>query len=121
MKNKLIESFPAYVPSAEHIENFNVGFFEGRCTTPSGRKWIVSADDLEGMYGMFDPGSEIVLWCDAKVANEPSQSKRKAHVQDEAPVSKRAKKEEEIDSIKQKLSKNMVINLLNPCISYGPV
>ena len=90
LKNKLIELFPDHVPDTEHIEKFDVGFFEGRSTTANGRKWIIS-DDLHSMYSMFAIGSEIVLWCDAKVVNQPSKSKRPTGVDNETPVSKRAK------------------------------
>jgi len=55
MKERLIESFRDYVPGITEIGKFNLGFFESRNST--GKRWIVSSEDIERMYRKFDPGS----------------------------------------------------------------
>ena len=57
MKEKLIESFSDHVPGITEIGRFSIGFFESR--NLSGKRWIISPEDLEMMYKKFDPGSEI--------------------------------------------------------------
>ena len=95
MKEKLIESFSDHVPGISEIGRFSIGFFESR--NSAGKRWIVSPEDLEMMYKKFDPGSEIPLWCDGK-----SDGKKRSNddgQEAETPLSKREKKETNIDNI----------------------
>ena len=83
-------------------------FFKGRATGANNRKWIVSVEDLRRMYSLFQPGDDIVLWCDGSVSNQETATCTKNKYQAEsdnerASTSKRAKKEEEIDKIRDEL------------------
>ena len=62
LKEKLQESFGEHVPESDFD-----GFFESRSTAASNRKWIISDNDLDRMYAMFENNHEITLWCDKKV------------------------------------------------------
>ena len=57
LKEKLQESFCEHVPKSD----FDVGFLESRSTAASNRKWIISDNDLDRMYAMFENNCEITL------------------------------------------------------------
>ena len=99
MKEKLIESFSDHVPGISEIGRFSIGFFESRNSV--GKRWIVSPEDLEMMYKKFDPGSEIPLWCDGKSDGKKRSSDDGQEA--ETPLSKREKKETNIDNISLEL------------------
>ena len=106
MKERLIESFCDYVPGIPEIGKFNVGFFESRNST--GKRWIVSSEDLERMYRKFESGSEIPLWCDGKSDGISSGKKRtteetKESGSEETSLSKREKKQANIDHLSLEL------------------
>ena len=95
MKERLIESFSDHVPGITEIGRFSIGFFESR--NSSGKQWIISPEDLKMMYKKFHPRSKIPLWCDEK-----SDSKKRSSDESQeaaAPLSKREKKETNIDTI----------------------
>lgn len=83
-------------------DEFDVGYFEGRATAAKDRKWIICEEDLSHMYASFGDDQKITLWCDGK----GSKRKKRSHSisDEEAPVSKRAKKEAEVNELAQKLS-----------------
>jgi len=107
MKERLIESFHDYVPGITEIGKFNLEFFESRNST--GKRWIVSSEDIERMYRKFEPGSKIPLWCDGKPDAHVSCGKKRSTEDsqesgsDETPFSKREKKQSNIDNLSLEL------------------
>ena len=90
LKERLIESFHDHVPGIPEIDKFSIGFFEtGR---NSGKRWIVSTEDLDRMYSKFESGSEIPLWCDGKTEITGRKKRSSDTIRDsdpeEAPLSK---------------------------------
>ena len=84
---KLGEQVPA-------TTKFNIGYFEGK---PSKRRWIYCQQDIDAMYQFFKPGSEVMLWCDAKIEDDDSNKSRKRRY--EQISTKRDEKEQEVDEI----------------------
>ena len=97
LKGKLQESFGEHVPESD----FDVGFFESRSTAASNRKWIISDNDLDRMYAMFENNREITLWCDKKV--DSTGAKRTSDANEDGPVTKRAKRQVAVEEVKKEL------------------
>ena len=72
LKEKLRECFGEHVP----VSDFDVGFFESRSTAASNKKWIISANDLDRMYAIFENNHEITFWCDKKVESITKRTSR---------------------------------------------
>ncbi len=93
LKEKLVDTFSEHVP--ETME-FDMGYY----TKPGSQKrWIENSKDLEAMYNS-NCNDDITLWCDGRIESGSAQvPKRKSSgdTKDE-PLSKRAKKEEEIET-----------------------
>ena len=68
--------------------------------------WLCTNDDVHAMYTAHDRiGSEILLWCDARV-NEDSQSENhQPNQKDSEPSGKRANQNEKAQSIVTELQK----------------
>lgn len=79
----------------------SMGYFEGKSHT---KKWLISDHDLEIMYAKCARG-DISLWCEDDQENEPPASgkKRKGKAKSDRPVTKRQKREEELDQLVEKL------------------
>lgn len=105
LKEKLIETFPEQL---EASPDFKLGYFE---KPGNSKRWIGTNEDLVGMYGCFHSNeSTITLWCEGK-----KDESQKAHTATEKrkgrqcmedcsePLSKRAKKDEDIDAAFRKL------------------
>ena len=93
LKEKLQESF------GEHVlePDFDIGFFESRSTAASNRRWIISANDLDRMFAMFENNREITLWYDKKV--ESTGAKCTSDANEDGPVTKRAERQVAIDDV----------------------
>jgi len=100
LKEKLLDSFPEHVPETKE---FDMGYYE----KPGNQKrWIESSKDLEVMYG-GNCSDDISLWCDGRTESGGSTQKRKTNSDTgDEPVSKRARKEEEIEETFHTLRKN---------------
>ena len=117
MKTKLKESFKDYLP---HRLDFNIGYFEKH---GSGKRWIKDSDDLEAMYDHHPHDNTITLWFEGS-EDDPAQhevvdkgQKRKSSPIDDDgnPVSsKRAKKEQQIDTIFETLREKHKETFSNP-------
>ena len=99
LKIKLMDSFPSDIPNSM---NFQVGYFEPPNNT---KRWIVEERDLETMYGFYESGAKINLWCEARGnqelcnENEPPAKKKKATTR----ITQREQKEDETDTIFKQL------------------
>lgn len=74
----------------------SVGYFEGRNHS---KKWLIAEQDLEIMYKKCS--RELSLWCEADKENEPVRKKRKE--KETGNVTKRQKREEDMDQLVEKL------------------
>ena len=77
-------------------------FFESRSTAASNKKWIISANDLDRMYAIFENNHEITFWCDKKV--ESITKRTSPDVNEDGPVTKRAKRQAAIDDLRKELA-----------------
>jgi len=82
--------------------NTLVGCFESRSTAASNKKWIISANDLDRMYAMFENNREITFWCDKKV--ESITKRTSPDVNEDGPVTKRAKWQAANDDVRKELA-----------------
>ena len=100
LREKLVDTFNEQVPKKEE---FSIGYYE----KPGNSKcWIESTEDLRAMYKTYRYENTINLWCDGRVEGAPEVSCVKRGNSDDSsdrPNSKRAKREEEIDSIFEQL------------------
>ena len=83
--------------------DYSIGYFEGRDQT---KRWIVSTEDLEVMYQLYNKG-EIFLWCDGREeAVEKHSDKEMAkmkYCKSESAVRARQDREEDLESIYSEL------------------
>lgn len=96
LKLELMKSFSSEVPSTS---SFQVGYLEPPSNT---KRWLVEDRDLEVMYGFFQSGAKINLWCDAKGDDDNSNR------ENEPPPKKKSQRdhqEEETEEIFTKLRK----------------
>ena len=92
MKVQLIEKLSEHVPDSI---NFNVGYFEGK---QSKKRWICCQEDITTMYKFFNPGSEILLWCDGKKTSvEEDEHRSSSRKRKQEVMTKREEKEEEVE------------------------
>jgi hypothetical protein len=98
LKVKLMEEFEDQLPPTTQ---FAVGYFEAR---RSGKKWLVTQEDLTAMYSAMSRSSktELCLWCDGR-SEEADANSRKRKRDDSPPPSKRALKEKQIDDVAAEL------------------
>ena len=98
LKVKLMEEFEDQIPPTTQ---FAVGYFEAR---QSGKKWLVTPEDLTAMYTAMSKNSktELCLWCDGR-SEEVDLISRKRKRDDSPPPSKRALKEKQIDDVASEL------------------
>ena len=102
LKEKLVETFPEQL---EASIDFKLGYFE---RPGNSKRWIGTNEDLIGMYGCFlSNENTITLWCEGKKdeSQKAHTEKRKGRCMEDCsePISKRAKKDEDIDATFQKL------------------
>lgn len=64
----LIEKLREEVPSSIH---FDVGYYEKR----NNKYWLVTAEDLDGMYAYIK--DDVPLWCDAETKRDKKKGKRR--------------------------------------------
>ena len=103
IKEHLMEEFGQQVPPLS--AKFDIGYYAGR---QSSKLWLCTNDDVHAMYTAHDRiGSEILLWCDARVTiNEDSQAENHQPTQkDSEPLGKRANQSEKAQSIVTELQK----------------
>ena len=86
--------------------DYNVGYFEGS----HHKKWLVSSADLEAMYAHFKGKKQIPLWCDGRENattsgddGQPCKKKRKTNMNESMHMKKVSDREEELESVFQKL------------------
>ena len=107
LKMKLMETFADQVPDTS--SSFSVSYYEKPGNT---KRWIESSDDLDAMYTTYPHDKSITLWCDGKVASAntcgaaKSHTKRTNSVDEDPPVSKWAKKEQDIEEAFKILQEN---------------
>ena len=76
------------------------------------KRWIEFSDELDTMFAVYPHDNTITLWCDGKNANAntcgaaKSQTKRTNSVDEDPPVSKRAKKDQDIEEAFKILQEN---------------
>ena len=121
---KLMETFVDQVPDTSS----GFGCYE---KLGNANHWIESSDDLDAMYAA-NPHDNITLWCDGRDANAntggaaKSQTKCTNSVDEDSPVRKRAKKEQNIEEVFKILQENQGDKYSTPQLSlwarmYGNV
>ena len=93
------------VPCASEMDSFQVGYLFGR---PQKKRSIISGDDLIAMYASVKPDGEILLWCDKRQtlpsgANTASNSQKRNTENSDAPQSKRANRECNLEELTDEL------------------
>ena len=100
LKEKLVDTFNEQVPEGE---DFSCGYFE---KPGNSKRWIESTEDLKAMYKTYRYENTINVWCDGRMEGAPEDSRAKrgnSGDSSDKPNSKRAKREEEIDSVFEQL------------------
>ena len=98
MRAQLVEEFKDQVPNSL---DFSVGYFDG---SQQAKLWLVTQDDIDGMYSKYKTGGSIFLWCDGRRSEEERlqcNAKRKRDSAGKAET--RQDKEDEVDATFKKL------------------
>ena len=70
MRVKFRENFKQQVPDSL---TFEAGYYEGN---KHAKVWVITDDDIEGMYGKYPNGGEVTLWCEGRTVDERESVKK---------------------------------------------
>ena len=105
---KLIENFKELVPDSV---SFEAGYYEG---SKHAKVWVVTDDDVGGMYKKYPNGGEITLWCEGRGGDKEASKKRKRD-KEEAATSWREENEDDVrenlEILKEKYAKTGQYNM----------
>ena len=96
LRAKLIEEVGDQVPNTI---TFDVGYYGGQ---QHSKIWLCSDKDLDTMYCKH-PSGDITLWCDGRVSSTDGECSKRKRDDPSIGLSKRQKKEEEVDSVFKEL------------------
>ncbi len=75
---------------------------------------MMASQDLDALYSKVNDGSEIFLWCDAKVDKDKAESSKVGAKRVHETVSKRQEKTEQVDEVFEELKQNHSQNYSTP-------